>query len=341
MVEMKVSLRLRTLSNEELTFVKQIGVDYVDVGPPILGQVPSGTLPGFQVNRLDLEKVQKVIKRIQAADLDIACFVDYPPTRQALLGTLKGERQLEDICSFITLLGAESIPVTQLCLEMVRHGPIGVPGRYLKKHRGGYEMSAFSLEHMRRELAKRELNTQWAHHFIDRITPKEYFDRCVQICERVVPVAEEAGVQLALHTDDPPVPDREGLLPGITTPLQIKRLFDAVPSKNLGLLFCCGTRYESGVDVYKQIRMLGRMKKIFHVHLRNVRGTLLSEEKYEEVSIDERDMDIFRVVKTLKEVDYEGAIYPDHVPILIDDPDRRAAFAFAIGYIKALLSAAY
>ena len=336
---MEVSLRLRTLSDEELTFIKQIGVDYVDVGPPVVGEAPVGTLPGFQVGRLDLKKVRKVIKKIRAAGLEIACFVDYPPTRQALLDTAEGERQLEDICSLIRLLGTESVPVAQLCIEMLRHGPGGVPGRYQKRHRGGYEMAAFNLELMRRELAKRDLNTRWAHHFTDRITSDEYFSRCIQICEKVIPVAEEVRVKIALHTDDPPVPDSEGLLPGITNPLLINRLFEAVPSRNLGLLFCCGTRYESGVDVFEQIRMFGRRGRIFHVHLRNVRGTLPSAGEYEEVSIDEGDMDMFRVVQTLKEVGYDGAIYPDHVPALIGDQDRRAALAFAVGYIKALLSA--
>jgi mannonate dehydratase len=69
-----------------------------------------------------------------------------------------------------------------------------------------------------------------------------------------------------------------------------------------------------------------------------VRGTLPTAGEYEEVSIDDGDMDMFRVVKTLRRVGYYGAIYPDHVPTLINDADRKAAFA--VGYIKALLSAA-
>jgi mannonate dehydratase len=96
------------------------------------------------------------------------------------------------------------------------------------------------------------------HHFRDRLKPEEYFSRCVDLCRRLAPVAEEADVRLAIHTDDPPVPDGEGLLPGITNPLIINRLFDAVQSGNLGLLFCCGTRYESGVNIYEQIKMFGR-----------------------------------------------------------------------------------
>jgi mannonate dehydratase len=221
---------------------------------------------------------------------------------------------------------------------MLRHGPGGVPGRYDRIHRGGYTMAAFSLELMKKELKKRDLDKPWAHHFRDKVTSEDYFSRCIKICETVTPLAEEEGVKIALHTDDPPIPDREGLLPGITDPLMITRLFESVPSKNLGLLFCCGTRYESGLDIYKQIRMFGEKNKIFHVHLRNVRGTIPSAREYEEVSIDEGDMNIFRIVQTLKEIGYDKRVYPDHVPTLIGDEKRRAALAFAVGYVKAVFS---
>ncbi len=335
---MHVSLRIRSLSDEELTFVKQIGVDYVDIGPPIVGEALSGGLPGFQKNRLRLDKVQEAIEKVRQAGLEVAAFVDFPPTRAILMKEPEADLLLQDFGDYIRLLGENQVPVSQLCLEMVRHGPGGVPGRYMRKHRGGYEMSAFSLARMREALASRDMNARWSHHFRDSLTFEEYFSRCVEICKRLAPIAEDSGVGLALHTDDPPVPDSEGLLPGITNPLLINRLFESVDSENLGLLFCCGTRYETGVDIFDQIRMFGEKGRIFHVHLRNVRGTLPSAGEYEEVSIDEGDMDMFRVLDTLDEVGYDGAVYPDHVPNLLGDESRRTALAFAVGYTKALMS---
>jgi len=191
---------------------------------------------------------------------------------------------------------------------------------------------------MRSELAARDMNARWSHHFRDSLTSEEYFSRCVEVCKRLIPAAEESGVGLALHTDDPPVPDGEGLLPGITNPLLINRLLEAVSSENLGLLFCCGTRYESGVDIFQQIKMFGEVNRIFHVHLRNVRGTLPSAGEYEEVSVDDGDMDMFRVIDALDEVGYDGAVYPDHVPTLLGDESRKIALAFSVGYTKGLLS---
>lgn len=335
---MEVAVRLSSLLDEEMKFVKQIGVNYVDVYPYVLPGRRPGVLHGFQTGLIDLKNILKVIKKIRAAGLKITGFCDFPPIREALMGRPEGEKQLEVLCDLIKLLGQESIPLQQVCLETVRHGPGGVPGRYTRKHRGGYQMDAFSLKLMRKELARRDVNTPWAHHFKDRITPKEYFSNCVKILKRIIPVAEDSEVKLMIHFDDPPVSDFEGLLPGITKPSLINRLFEAAQSKNVGLLFCCGTRYESGVDVYDQIRLFGGKGKIFHVHFRNVRGTIPSAGGYEEVALDDGDMDMFKVIQTLKEVGYDGAINPDHTPTLIGDTEGRASLTFAVGYIKALIS---
>jgi len=200
-------------------------------------------------------------------------------------------------------------------------------------------MSAFSVRLMKEELNKRDRNSRWAHHFTENITLEEYFTNLVTALQQLVPVAEASKVKLMLHTDDPPVPDAENLLPGIMNPLLINRIFEAVPSTNLGLLFCVGTRYESGVDIYDQIRLFGTMGKIFHVHFRNVRGTIPSAGEYEEVMLDEGDMDMFNILKALKATGYDGTLSPDHPTIFIGDDHQRATLAWNVGYIRALLQA--
>jgi mannonate dehydratase len=254
------------------------------------------------------------------------------------MGKTEGDKEFDSLCEYIKFLGKESVIPAAIGYS-VRPGPEIYPGRYQRAHRGGYLQDAFSLELMRRELAKRDMDPRWAHYFKEKPTPEEYFDDYVRFLKRIVPVAEDSGVKLMMHFDDPPVSDSEGLPPGITNPLMIDRLLEAVPSKNLGLLFCCGTRYESGVNIYEQIRHFGSRGKIFFVHFRNVRGTIPSAGGYEEVALDDGDMDMFKVLKTLKEVGYEGALSPDHMPTLVGDEKGRAMLAFAIGYIKALISA--
>lgn len=257
--------------------------------------------------------------------------------REALMGQPAGEKELEKACEAIQFMGTKEVSTMSISLE-VRQGLRGVPGRHYRTHRGGYVMDAFDLALMRKELAKGD-RAAWAHHVTEQLTAEAYFANCVKVLQRLLPVAEDAGVRLMCHFDDPPVPDSEGLLPGITNPLLIDRLFDAAPSDAFGMLFCLGTRYESGVDIYQQIRHFGRKGKIFYIHFRNVRGTLPSAGGYEEVMHDDGDMDLFRVLQAFKAVGYDGPINPDHFPILAGDEKGRAAYAFAVGYIKALISA--
>jgi D-mannonate dehydratase len=107
-----------------------------------------------------------------------------------------------------------------------------------------------------------------------------------------------------------------------------------------GLLYCVGTRYETGVNIYDDIRAMGRRGKIFHVHFRNVRGTIPATGGYEEVALHDGDMNMFRVLKALRETGYDGGLQVDHIP----GYDGDSAFSgigwgYAVGYVKALLAA--
>ena len=119
----------------------------------------------------------------------------------------------------------------------------------------------------------------------------------------------------------------------------LNRIFESIPSKNLGVLYCCGTRYESGTNIYDEIRYFGRKRKIFHVHLRNVRGRIPITGGYEEVDIDDGEINLYRVLKTLREINYRGVINPDHVPTYVGDRENKMiAWAHAVGYVQGLLA---
>lgn len=327
---MEISLRLEELTANELSFVRQIGVERVDVHNPAI-------VPGYEEQGEEyFQNIPKVLRKIRKMGVDIASF-RYPKIRNALLGNHEGEREVENLNRVIKILGDNDAHLIQVDFHSVRLSPRGVPGRYETKQRGGYKMDAFSLGRMRKQLSNQEKDVRYIHHFTDEVSPEKYFDNCVKVYEEIVPVLEDSGVKLAIHTDDPPVPDEEGLLPGITTPEKIQKVFDTVPSPNSGLLFCTGTRYESGIDIIKQIEQLG--PKIFHVHFRNVKGTIPENGGYEEVMLDEGDMDMLEVLRALSGVGYTGALNPDHFPILsVDTQTRNAGRAFSVGYIRALLS---
>ncbi|MCI0420425.1 MAG: mannonate dehydratase, partial [Acidobacteria bacterium] len=156
----------------------------------------------------------------------------------------------------------------------------------------------------------------------------------------VLPVAEETGVKLALHPDDPPIAKMNGVAK-LFTHYDGYRQAEKIAggSGNWGLTFCVGTWSEGGKemgkDVFEMIRDFGGRGKIFEVHFRNVSSPL---PHFVETFPDDGYMDMYQVMKALREVRFNGAAEPDHVPQLAGDTGvRRAGTAYCIAYMRALL----
>ena len=104
------------------------------------------------------------------------------------------------------------------------------------------------------------------------------------------------------------------------------------------MLFCQGCVTEMGEDVLQAIRDMGALGKIVYVHFRNVRGTL---RDFQEVFVDEGDVDMFEAMKTYKEAGFEGPFMMDHTPGIPGDRQAREGHAFVTGYIRAMIQAVY
>jgi len=350
---MFISVTLRKISSRELLLLKQLDIKYVDLSLNIFPHYQKDLPIFFQKFDFEKEKrnILKIIKVLNERGVLINSF-NGPPIRDALFGKPCGEKQVNDFCNFIKILGEKQIPLVSIKLSVRGFGPAEIPGRYVKKQGREYKMGAFSLELMKKELEKRNMNSLWSHHFREKLTFKDFFSNCLKVLKEIIPFAEEHNVKLVWHPEDPPVEDNR-LLPGFSTLEKINKLLNSVSSPNFGIIFCTGTLYESGLDIYKLIDLFGKKGKIFHVHFRNVKGNLLNATGYEEVALDDGDMNMLDILKSLKKIGYDGAINPDHVPIFInnehierhgtayalDDPNALPGFLYSIGYIKALMSA--
>ena len=170
------------------------------------------------------------------------------------------------------------------------------------------------------------------------ISSDELWKRFEAFLEEIIPVAEESGVTLALHPDDPPTDSLRRTARLVNQPHKYQRALDLVPSDANALEFCLGSLQEmTEGDVYESITQYGRQDKIAYVHFRNVRGKVPC---YQETFVDEGDLDMLRVLKRLKEVDYDGVLIPDHTPEMSCDAPWHAGMAFALGYMKAAMQAA-
>jgi len=156
--------------------------------------------------------------------------------------------------------------------------------------------------------------------------------------DAVVPVAEEAGVQLACHPDDPPVDVLRGTARILNSTEALQRLLDAHPSPNSGLNFCQGTMAEAGADIEAAIRSFVGQRRVFVVHFRNIERHDSDHLSFDETFIDEGDVDMIAMLRLYHELGYDGLMDPDHAPVLEGDGQwtRERGYAYALGYMRAV-----
>ena len=180
------------------------------------------------------------------------------------------------------------------------------------------------------------------------VSREEAFDRIAYFLERIIPVAEANGIQMACHPNDPPAPILRGVERWNYPVFEgMKRYAEIAESPYHGFNFCCGTVSEGlddpGTEFYEILRYFGERKKLFNIHFRNIRGGL---HDFQEVWPDEGHLDMHKVAQTLRDVEYPYMLMPDHAPGHPDDPSPpgvsgrvRQAWAFQFGYIIALIQA--
>jgi mannonate dehydratase len=237
------------------------------------------------------------------------------------------DREIENICQMIRNAAKVGISAVKYNLSV-----LGVVRTQSTRGRGGALYSTFVYSKAKQGPPPKETGPLNAETLWERIT---YF------LERVVPVAEECKVRLCCHPHDPGMPRGKGFC-GVERVLGsvegLKQFVGIKPSPYHGLNFCQGTVAEMldkpGEEIFDVIRWFGRRGKIFNVHFRNIKGGFLN---FQETFPDDGDVDMPRALRVYKEVGYDGMIMPDHVPHIEADTGGAQAFAFAFGYIQALI----
>ena len=322
---------IRQVTEERLRFAKQIGVTGIIVGAP--------ELPGD--GYWEFNGLLNLRTMVESAGLKLEAIENLPWRfyYKAMLGLPGRDEQIENWCKTLRNMGAAGIPILGYNFM-----PLGVwrtsrdtPGR------GGAPVTSFNME-----LAKdAPLMARPFHPGTDTslipashrrpISDEEMWDNYTYFLKVVIPVAEEAGVRMGLHPDDPPVPSLGGVARIMRSVDAFKRVIEIVPSDYNGLEFCQGCFSEMGADVIEAIRYFGSRKKIFYVHFRDVKGTA---NDFAECFIDEGNVDMLEAMKVFKEVGFDGPMIVDHTPHVVDDTDwGHRGRAYAMGYIKALMHA--
>jgi mannonate dehydratase len=300
--------------------VKQLGVDYVVTGGP---RIP-----------WDEADVRSRIDRLKSGGLTLFNMMigGFPKT---LFGQPRRDEEIEKIIASIRAAGRAGLPVIEYNFYAHRL----VEGYYEEIGRAGAGLTAFDYARVK-DLPPLEAE---GVHSID-----EMWQNVTYFLKPVVPVAEQAGVRLALHPNDPPTPLSRGSGQIMGTVEGWKRLVGIVKSPANGITFDCGVTREMGHDPVEVCRYFGERDCINHVHYRNVR---VPYEEYTEVFLDEGQLNMFAVMKELVRQKYPRTLYPEHPRALDADREQAgfkpyypggggyAAFAYNIGYARAMLQA--
>jgi mannonate dehydratase len=309
--------------NQLWRLVKQSGVNHV------VGTFSRRPASASEEKPWSYSALERLKERYAQGGFELAVIESRPPTDKIKLGLPGRDEQIEDICELIRSMGALGVPVW--CYEWMpvfnwTRTATDIPSR------GGALVSGFD-----RTKVLPAANPEAS------VTEDQLWANLKYFLERVIPVAEKANVNLAMHPDDPPLSPLRGL-PRIMRSLEnYQRLLELVASPVNGITFCQGNFALMTQDVPAAIRHFGKQKKIFFVHLRDVRGTV---EKFEETFHDAGQTNMAACMCAYRDIGFAGVCRPDHVPTMAGDSNDRPGYSmlgrlFAIGYIRGLIQSVY
>ena len=350
---MKVGLGLyrHMLTAENYRFARQCGctqvvahlVDYFNQGEDNERQnQPTGGRGGWgragDRNRLwTAEELVALKEEVQAAGLELAAVENLDPAHwyDVLLDGPKKDEHLGNVKTIIRNLGRAGIPILGYNFSLA-----GVTGRIKGPFARGGAISVAMEGEDETPIPK---GMVWNMVYdpdappgsVESVTPETLWQRLKEFLEAVVPVAEEVGVTLAAHPDDPPIPLLRGQPRLLYQPRLYQKLLDLKPSPRNALEFCVGTLAEmTEGNIYEAVDLYSCQRKIAYVHLRNVHG---KAPQYRETFVDDGDVDMIRVLNVLRKNGFDGVVIPDHTPQMECAAPWHAGMAYAVGYIRALL----
>ncbi len=328
-------------TDELLAFARQLGVTSIQFNTP--------SIPGEV--RWEVKDLLALRRRCESYGLTLEAIENMPDAfyQRTMLGLPGRDEEIENIIATIRNMGEAGIPILGYHFMPASVWRTGLA----PQGRGKALVSVFDLEKAqnpanrsgilvaRRDMRPGDAKDSWmkgAHQDLKvNLDDNAMWDNYTYFVKAVVPEAERASVKLALHPDDPPVPQLANVARLFRSVDALKRASNIVDSPAWGLDLCLGTVSEMGGEsaVLEAIRYFGSRNKIFYVHLRDVIGTV---PRFEECFLGEGNYRPRRVLQALGAVGFTGFILDDHVPAIVNDsPYNHRGRAYTIGYIQGLL----
>jgi mannonate dehydratase len=340
----KIGTSARNPSEENMLYLRQLGVTWIssaDITPE------TATVEGFTRMRQQWEsggfRVYNESGRIAPNGKAV---INVP---EIVLNLPGRDERIEDYLNYIRYLGKAGIPYMTYGFEgngNWRSGTATTKRGYLASDcdlasptfHGGWNGTVYKEPLSHGRVFSRE----------------EIWDNFAYFMKKVVPVAEDSGVKIGIHPDDPPKPMLAGVPRLFTSFDGYKRAMEIANSPNVGVCLCVGSWLEGGskmgADPVEVIKYFGAKKKLFKIHFRNVTAPL---PHFTETLMDDGYYDMYKVMEALVAINFDGLVIPDHVPELGTPAGPTQAvphdaagqfhpspgLAYSLGYLNATLKA--
>lgn len=304
--------------DEKWQLCRQMGIEHAiaKLAPELTGQNSIDNYESFARSKAIFEANGFQLTGLEGDQMDMT---------NIKLGLPGRDIDVEKYCRMLENMGR--LGVKLLCYNFMYTGWYRTNKNLLE--RGGALVSGFNYQD-----ALKEADNPHAP-----ISESQIWDNYQWFLERVLPVAEANGVQMALHPDDPPISPVNGIGRILTSAAAIRKALSLSSSPSHGLTFCQGTYVTMGEDVSQLIEEFGKQKKIFFVHIRDVVGTA---DNFRETFHDNGPTDMFKMMQGYKNIGFDGPLRSDHVPTMYGESNDHAGYEmkgnlFGIGYIKGLM----
>ena len=303
---------------ERVKICREMGVTGCVTGPPLHG-----------IERDQYEAaIQHQVDEWAEVGFSIPVYETMTPVRGDHIrrGTPGRDEELRNFIAAVEAMGRVGIPV--LCYNLGAGGSRTdwVPVR------GGAISSQFDYAASKQEEPAEEPQTE-----------EELWDNLSWLLERIVPVAEKAGVRMGYHPNDPPISPYKGSAQIMVSVQAYRRLLNIAPSPSNGVTFCQGNFKAMGEDIYAAAREFTEQGKVHFIHYRDVEGT--AGTRFTETFHDDGPTDMARMLETYARAGFEGPIRPDHAPTMgSESAESTRGYGmngkiFAFGYMIGLMQA--
>ena len=308
---MRIALNLTPPSDENLRLAAQIGVT------DIVARYPG----------LKLDDLLALRDRIEDFGMKLSIIEGYIPHDRIVHGKSGWDEQILDFVTLIRNMGKAGVAV---CCYNFMPDDDWSRTNTTTPERGGASVTSFDAKLLRHTAPAPG----------GAITADQLWKNLEQMLKIIIPAAEEAGVNLALHPDDPPMSPLRGQDRIITSSEAYERVFNIEPSPTNGICFCQGTFAEMGdMDIPSMVHRFGN--RIHYAHFRDVVGAV---PKFRESFHDNGKTDMAAAMRAYHEVGFRGPMRPDHVPTLEGESNDTPGYhmlgrLYAVGYIRGLSQA--